>query len=1072
MSKNTNKRHCIICYKQAIKSMALTQTAKSNSKNASRSDALRTSMGVLAVLASLLGAPQKAVAACDSPSNPTAGTVVTCSGTTTGTFTVTNVTDVQVTNTGTWNGNGNQYMMLFMNLGDITGSRLVNEGIMNWTNAQNLDDGTRGILTMFTINSAVSAEAINAAGAQLNITLDINPPGSSISAIAVQARGANSAFITRNHGDINIEANTTGGTNYFGIITRANRSVLINNTGNINIDQTVDTTQRATGIFGQVAVNGSAAPTQPVEMNIINTGNINVSPDNQNLSNARGIVAQQSNTPAPNVSSVINITNTGVINVNGKSSFGVIFFGNFPDITVNLNNSGQILTAGDTSWSFVSNSTTADANIINTGVMLGNIFTRAGNDTLNQIAGTITGNIELGDGDNNIAITGGSIFGDIDTGSGNDGLNISGGILNGNTNLGDGDNVVAVSGGSIAGDITTGSGTDMFSITGGLLTGTVSSTAGNNEFNLVGGAINGSVFGGTDTDTFNLRGGFNPAGLLRVDGGVGEDYVNINGLTLRGFTGDDDASKGVNFVGIEKMDLVNNATLALTGDLFDAGAMAQLSIDSSSTLQLAGEPLGMFTIHGNVTNAGLLNFQDGAPGDSTTIMGNLVNATAARLRMDTELGDDSSATDSLVVRGDVSGQAGIFINQVGGQGAATTNGILLVQVDGQSAADNFVLLNGPLQAGAFEYVLQQGSQVDTNDWYLTSSVVVPEPEPKPEPTESTGGATARSVSRAQVMPLYRPAISAYSVTRSVNADVGMMQVATLHQRMGDLTAQELDEGVDWIRLLGERVSGEGKTRFNYEQDSLGVQFGHDLWNKAHNDNNEKIRSGVMVHHVQSDTKAWDSVRPVAGLAQDTGNIDTKTVGVGLYRTKLNGQTSYTDTVLQLNNIKNKFTDSYGGEGTQSGVQLLASLEKGKELAQVNNYRIEGQGQLTGMYTRYGEFEDGFSSIDSQTFSTVRARLGVRVHNGEAASDEPRYYGVANLIRDLSKTKDLKVSDKTHVSQTLNVSEEFDQTYAQLGVGAQIKTGEKSWIYSDVRYEEGIENRQSGGKINIGFKSSF
>lgn len=93
-----------------------------------------------------------------------------------------------------------------------------------------------------------------------------------------------------------------------------------------------------------------------------------------------------------------------------------------------------------------------------------------------------------------------------------------------------------------------------------------------------------------------------------------------------------------------------------------------------------------------------------------------------------QLGDDGSHGDLLHVRGDATGQGAVKVNNVGGAGGVTGNGIRLIQIDGRSDAD-FVLL-GRAVAGSHEYFLHKGGATTPGDghWYLRSALSA-EPDP-------------------------------------------------------------------------------------------------------------------------------------------------------------------------------------------------------------------------------------------------------------------------------------------------------------------------------------------------------
>ena len=309
----------------------------------------------------------------------------------------------------------------------------------------------------------------------------------------------------------------------------------------------------------------------------------------------------------------------------------------------------------------------------------------------------------------------------------------------------------------------------------------------------------------------------------------------------------------------------------------------------------------------------------------------------------------------------------------------------------------------------------------------------------------------------------------------MNADVGFMQTASLHQRVGDQTALTADKGRSWGRFLAQDLDGSGKTQFDYSQKSKGFQLGRDFWIQASEGaadvtaaNGKTERAGAMLHLTDSQTVARDRIRPVVNLQRDTGEIYTHAYGLGGYYTTIHTNGQYSDFTVHINKLRNKFSDSYGTKGTQDGTQLAVSAEHGRPLTQIGSWTLEGQGQATLLHTRYKAFGDGYSNIDSDNFNALRGRLGLRIHNG-AATEGTRYYGIGNIVHDLIKTKTMAVSDKNNSQRVIQVGETFDQTYVEFGAGVQGKVSESTWTYADVRYEMGVKNRKDTLRLSVGLK---
>ncbi len=68
------------------------------------------------------------------------------------------------------------------------------------------------------------------------------------------------------------------------------------------------------------------------------------------------------------------------------------------------------------------------------------------------------------------------------------------------------------------------------------------------------------------------------------------------------------------------------------------------------------------------------------------------SGTAGLLDITTQLGDDNSPTNRLVITGNSSGNSKVSISNRGGLGAQTINGIKIIDVGGQS--DGSFALNG------------------------------------------------------------------------------------------------------------------------------------------------------------------------------------------------------------------------------------------------------------------------------------------------------------------------------------------------------------------------------------------
>lgn len=440
-----------------------------------------------------------------------------------------------------------------------------------------------------------------------------------------------------------------------------------------------------------------------------------------------------------------------------------------------------------------------------TGQVSGSVTFGIGTDRINMQSGTITGTVDQGDGTDFFTIGAGTVAGNVQQGNGIDDFNMSGGQI-GSLNQGDGldtftmtggrivdffddgdhavmtggrigrvnmkldQNYFNMSGGTIDRNLVTGFDKDTIILSGGTIGGNISVSGGNDSVTITGGTVGGDVLMSFGADNFVWNGG----GIIygSVDLGGDNDTAKLSNLTnanlgatdaLNGGLGTDALTfDNVKLEGIsrvqnwETIDATNDTELMLDGNLVlgDSGTgTGSLNVDAASTLYGGGfnAEIRAFTAGqmAEVMNAGRIDLTNGTTGatDRLTISGNYTGL-GGLLLIQTELGDDDSASDRLVLSGGTaSGSTGIAVVNVGGAGAQTTaDGIMVVQAtNGATSSATAFALDAPVAAGAFEYYLFKGgvSAGSDQNWYLRSTLNTPtppaaappalEPTPQPEP---------------------------------------------------------------------------------------------------------------------------------------------------------------------------------------------------------------------------------------------------------------------------------------------------------------------------------------------------
>ncbi|MFL0337306.1 autotransporter outer membrane beta-barrel domain-containing protein [Stenotrophomonas maltophilia] len=227
----------------------------------------------------------------------------------------------------------------------------------------------------------------------------------------------------------------------------------------------------------------------------------------------------------------------------------------------------------------------------------------------------------------------------------------------------------------------------------------------------------------------------------------------------------------------------------------------------------------------------------------------------------TVLAGDNAASDRLVIGGDTSGTANVRVNNVGGAGAQTVNGIELINVGG--ASNGVFTLAGRAVGGQYEYFLHKGSGTDGN-WYLRSQlpynlpypdVPTPPPEsptgpdyphpipgpddphrlPSPQPEEEDAfPLPGPDPDGPNPEPVLRPEGGAYLA--NLQAAQSMFQMGYQQRQAGQ------NGGRSWVSVDGSRQGFDAVSRqLDIHGNSQSLTVGSDVW---HSDNG--LSAGVML----------------------------------------------------------------------------------------------------------------------------------------------------------------------------------------------------------------------------------
>lgn len=493
---------------------------------------------------------------------------------------------------------------------------------------------------------------------------------------------------------------------------------------------------------------------------------------------------------------------------------------------------------------------------------------------------------------------------------------------------------------------------------------------------------------------------------------------------------------------------VNLGTLAIDG-----------SIASPVTVNAAGTLSGSGTIFGNVTNAGTVTPGGGA--GVLTIAGNYIG-NGGTVRVNTVFGGDSSATGRLVVTGDTSGTSQVRVVKVGGTGAATVEGIKVIDVQGASngtftlAGDYTFQGQQAVVAGAYAYRLVKNgvSTPADGDWYLRSTLA-------DGPSASISG----SAMAAAATPLLAPTVPLYEAYSSVLQRFN--ELGTLQQRVGNRSWSP-NAAVPAEQEAGKPIIGRGAWA-RVEGSNAHVDPSTSTTSASYNVRMWKFEGGVDVPVVQNQAGTL-VVGPTFhyGIANSNvssmfgnGAVDATGYGFGGTATWYGNNGSYVDaratltwydTDIRSSTLASKLVNGNRGSG------VATSVEAGHQLALGGDWSITPQAQLAWSQVRFDAFTDQYgANVSRDNGNSLVSRLGVSLDHetrwtaGNGKTRRSHVYGITNLYYDFLHGTSARVADISVVSKE-------QALWAGLGVGASLNWDDDRYtVYGEVLARTSVQD---------------
>lgn len=513
------------------------------------------------------------------------------------------------------------------------------------------------------------------------------------------------------------------------------------------------------------------------------------------------------------------------------------------------------------------------------------------------------------------------------------------------------------------------------------------------------------------------------------------------------------------------------------------------SPDFAGTTNLRSGQLIVDVVHGGMVNVaantvlsgtgtvgGVQNYGTVKPGSddafgTLTVAGNYEGDNGTLL-IKTALGADDSSSDMLKITGDTSGNTNVVVQNRGGLGAQTNQGIQIIDVEGESHGafrlkGDFLTHSGEqaIVAGAYAYTLNEGtSGAQDGNWYLRSQL---SDHPHPTPPQ----------------PHYNPATPLYTAYGQVLDNLNQSMITSLRARFGQrfhangLAMKPIEEGsadlgnpsVIWgrIDMAHSRFKPSGSTTRNeIEQDTWRMTAGVDGQLLA--DEAGEMYGSIWLNYVSDNARV--------GSRHGRGKLVTDGYGLGGALTWYDENGWYLDAQGHLTWYRTEFEshDTFTSVvDRRKAFGYGLSAEIGQEFKVDENWSVTPQAQLSYSSVDLDSFVDAYEAhvyLDSRDSLVLRAGLAANYrnqwHNDAGRLEKLDVFAIANVYTQL-----LSQSQGVNISSVRFDTGKMGRSWMEVGAGATYLWPESGVsLFGNASFatafEDAGDNYRLGGKVGL------